>query len=202
MEQVILLAGKRQKRESSRARQACNDYLRMGPGRSLRDLWRRYTSSNTDTQIEPPTRAYTTLRNWSSRYNWSERAEAYDAQLEAEKTARAQEIMQTGLAFTHERVKELKELYALLKKQLYDRGEDGTLHKLWVPDVKQVGSGSHAERVDIERYNSPLIGDIRGVLNDLAEETGGRQKRLEHEHIGKAGGPIEFIEVSSEDRGE
>ena len=29
--------------------------------------------------------------------------------------------------------------------------------------------------VDVERYNSPLVENLRGVLDDLARETGGRK---------------------------
>jgi len=184
MKQVEPLAGQRQKGETSRAVQACNDYLRMGRGRVLRDLWRQYNESQQNTT---PTQAWDTLAGWSSRYDWSERAEAYDAELERRKTERAQEIMATGLALEHERVEELKSLYALLRDQLYEQGEDGVLHNLWVPDVKQVGAGEYAERIDIERYNSALVSDIRGLLDDLAKETGGRMQRMRHEGTGEGG---------------
>jgi hypothetical protein len=87
--------------------------------------------------------------------------------------------MDSGLALIHERVQTLKELEGLLLNQLYEKGEDEVLHNLWLPDVKQIGSGENAERVDIERYNSPLITDIRGVLDDLAKETGGRVQKAD-----------------------
>jgi len=169
-EQVQLLVGQKQKGESSKAIQGCNDYLRMGPGRSLADLARQYREKPQNAA----TQSLNTLQGWSKRYGWSKRAEDYDAALEAAKTAYALEIMETGIALTYERVRKLKDLADLLFSQLYEESEEGVLHNLWVPDVKQIGSGEYSERVDIERYNSPLIGDIRGVLDDIAKETGGR----------------------------
>ncbi len=78
-----LLAGERKPRESSKAIQACNDFLRLGPGRSLRDLLNSYSESN---QIMPPTRFLPTLKMWSARYEWQKRAESYDAEMDQKKT--------------------------------------------------------------------------------------------------------------------
>jgi hypothetical protein len=87
---VELLYGERQKRETERAVIACNDWLLMGPGRSLRKLWETYTKINTGQQIQPPTRSYTTLRTWASRYDWPTRARLYDAEQERLKAEQAQ----------------------------------------------------------------------------------------------------------------
>lgn len=188
MRKPELLSGQKQKGESSKAVQACNDWLRMGPGRSLADLWRQYRDTQENTT---PTRSLNTLEAWSSRYVWAERAEEYDARIEDDKNARIQEIMGTGLALVHERVHTLKDLGKLLLEQLYERGEEDELHNLWLPDVKQIGGGEYAERVDIERYNSPLVGDIRGVLDDLARETGGRVHK--QELSGADGAPVNVV---------
>jgi hypothetical protein len=61
-------------------------------------------------------------------------------------------------------------------------------HKVWLPDVKQIGGGEHAERVDIVRFNAALIEQYRGTLDDLAKETGGRKQKMEV--TGKDGGPV------------
>jgi hypothetical protein len=66
--------------ESSRARQALDDYLRLGPTRSLPLLVERYRSG---TEANPPTRRLTTLRDWSRCYDWQRRAAAHDAEREA-----------------------------------------------------------------------------------------------------------------------
>ena len=120
-----------------------------------------------------------TLLRWSSRYNWAGRAALYDQAAEDAKTARAREIMASGLALAHERVAKLQELAAFLEAQLYEKSVDGDYPNVWLPDVKQIGSGKFAERVDLERFNSSLIEQYRETLDDLAKETGGRKQQHE-----------------------
>jgi len=179
------LAGNRQKSESSRAIQACNDYLRMGPSRSVAKLHRQYQKSAENVN---PTGSMPTLHRWSQRYGWTTRAEDHDAKLETEKNERADMIMGTGLALTHERVDKLKSLGELLWEQMHEVGESGTLHNIWIPDVKQIGGGEYAERVDIEKFNGAIIQQYRDTLDDIAKETGGRPNK--HELTGKDGGSI------------
>jgi hypothetical protein len=173
---VTPVLGERLSGESAKAVIACNDYLRMGPGRSFDKLLLKYHESTTETV---PTIHRKTLANWSVKYGWVKRAELYDQEMERIKTEYAQQVMNSGLALDHERVEKLKELFNLLIGQLM-KEVDGKMPALWLPDVKQIGSGEFAERVDIERYNSPLINDIRGLLDDLAKETGGRVKNVDH----------------------
>lgn len=191
---VVLLVGTRHKGESRKAVQACNDYLRMGPGRSLYKLAAAYQATEPD-QPAPPTTSLSTLKTWSADWRWAARVEAYDAQLEAEKTLRKQLALESGLALGYERVLALRELAGLLSEQLYERTEDGHLFNLWLADVKQIGSGDDAERVDLVRFNAPLIAQLRGVLEDLASETGGRQQRVEHSTKDGQPLPITFIQV-------
>jgi hypothetical protein len=87
---VALLAGKRQKGETYRAVIACNDWLLMGPGRSLRALWRQYSKIPQKAPNQPPTRSYNTLKKWSRRHNWQKRAKLYDAEQERLKIEQAQ----------------------------------------------------------------------------------------------------------------
>ena len=174
----MLLAGKKQKNESHKAQIASNDYLRMGPGRSLRKLACKY---NEETTNSVPTRNFRIIAKWSTNYGWVKRAEEYDARMENKKTEYAQRMMEEGLAADYERVGKLKTLFDLLYGELFEEGEEGALHNLWVPDVKKIGAGEYSETVEIERYNSSLISDIRGLLDDLAKETGGRKQKQEHE---------------------
>ena len=186
-EKIEPLAGQRQSGESSKAVVACNDYLRMGVGRSLRGLIQKYNEDSTE---KPPTKHLTTIAGWSKQYSWVDRAEVYDKDVERRKTEYANEMMRSGLALDHERVKKLKDLFNLLYGELMEKGEGGVLHNLWLPDVKSIGAGQYAERVDIERYNSAIIKDILSVLNDLAAETGGRVKK--NEVTGADGNEITF----------
>jgi len=169
------LGGERGERETNKAIQACNDYLRLGPGRSLAKLLDRYQNATE----APPTKRIKSLADWSRTFGWQARAVAYDAAAERQKTeateARRREAMETGLALDYERVLELKALAQFLKGQLYEVSEDGKFPNVWVHDVKQIGKGEDAERVDIERFNSAIFEQFRGTIDDLARETGGRK---------------------------
>jgi hypothetical protein len=175
-QEVELLSGQRQKSESDKAIIACNEWLRMGPGRSIADLVQKFTDSNSGSQ---PTTSYGTLRKWSSDYSWSERATEFDANWETRKNAEREAVLGYGLAHEYERVRKLYRLAAMLEAQIYERGMYGELHNLWVPDVKSIGSGEFAERVDIERFNSALLEQYRKVLDDIAKETGGRIQKTD-----------------------
>lgn len=157
----------------------------MGRGRSVADLWRKYAKADKNLH---PTQSYPTLRNWAARFDWKDRAGVYDAELERQKNALRQEIMQSGLALDYKRAIELKRLAHFLIEQVYEQGENGNYHNVWLPDVKQIGAGKNIERIDIERFNAAIISELRGVLDDLAKETGGR--RLRQEITGAEGGPL------------
>lgn len=183
------LTGERQKSESDNAVLACNDYLRMGAARSLSDLAAKYNDPQRSATENPPTASLSTLGKWSTQFSWQERAALYDAEIERQKDEQAKENMQKYLALDYWRVQKLKELADFLEKQLYEQGADGDYHNIWMPDVKQIGSGEHAEKVDIEKFNAPLISEFRATLDDIAKETGGRVKKTEVS--GKDGGAIQ-----------
>lgn len=187
-QEVELLSGVRQSSESDAAVVACNDWLRMGPGRSLTDLRQRYVDTNQNQHI---TGSLATLRDWSMKFQWADRAKVYDAEWEARKNADHEAFMAHGLALSHERLRKLYRLEAMLEAQIYERGLDDVLHNLWVPDVKSIGSGDNAERVDIERFNSAIIEQYRKVLEDIAKETGGRIQK--QEVTGANGGVIPIL---------
>lgn len=193
-EPIQLITGQRHATESDKAVVACNDYLRLGSGRSLRDLYLSYRE-RIESGSRAPTKRQATLFQWSTDFNWTDRAKAYDAQLEQAKNdalaARRREVFDDGLGLDFERVVKLKELAKDLEDQILatDRSPHGRPN-LWVRDIKQIGSGEYAEQVEIYRYNSALISDYRGVLDDLAKETGGRKQKQEHVHKGDRSAPI------------
>jgi hypothetical protein len=140
-------------------------------------LLEKYAKVHQDT---PPTASLDTLKIWSSRFEWTKRAVEYDAEIEHQKNERRQQVMENGFALDYERTSELKKLAHFLIDQMYEQGEDGDYHNIWLPDVKQIGSGEFAEKVEIERFNAAIISELRGVLDDIAKETGGRKQKLEH----------------------
>ena len=184
MSELKLLVGERQSGESDNAVIACNDWLRMGPGRRLSTLTNKYNESQ---QKAAPTRSKTTLGKWSSVFGWAERATEFDAKWEDIKTAERAAELNFGLALDYERVRKLKRLSDFLETQVYEQGENGAFHNVWLPDVKVVGYGDTAETVDLERFNSALFTQFRETLADLAAEVGGRVKRQEIGGTGKDG---------------
>lgn len=176
---IELLAGERQPGESWRAILACNDYLRVGPGRSLSLMVGKYSEIQQDTA---PTRSKATLFKWSARFSWSARAALYDAEAEQQKNEYTRQVMQSGLALAHERVNRLKTMAELLELEILKR-DDGRYFNIWLPDVKQIGAGEFAERVDIVRFNASIFEQWRGMLDDLAKETGGRKIQTTNQNL-------------------
>lgn len=60
--------------EPPRAKQAFNDYLGMGPGRSLELLYDSYLRAAEETETKPWA-PLATLRKWATEYNWDQRLE-------------------------------------------------------------------------------------------------------------------------------
>lgn len=202
------LAGTRNDGESNNAVLACNDWLRLGPGRTIPALLAQYQDkSNFVRGFKPPSTKTRTLETWSSRHSWPERATAYDAQWDAMQTeARAHELA-IGLALDFERVRKLKRLADFLEAQIYELSDPDPLDpdgrrvylNVWLPDVKQIGKGDDFERVDIERFNSALFTQYRETLNDLAKEVGGRVQKTSNEVFGKDGGAIPVKVIYEDD---
>ena len=86
-----------------------------------------------------------------------------------------------GLSLKAERVKKLKQLAALLERDLFGGF-------LWLDQVKGVGSGDIATIVDYEEFNKAEVDSYRGVLDDIAKEVGDRKNI--NEVTGKDGVPL------------
>lgn len=177
------LAGARKSAESDVAVQACNDWLRMGSGRSISKLLQHYQEQSKFIKgFTPPSLSVDTLYTWSTHYGWAERKQIYDADIEMRKNRDLRQVMELDLANPHGRIGELIQLAQFLKGQIYEQAADGTYHNIWVPDVKSVGSGDKVEIIDIERFNAPLVKEFRETLNDIAAETGGRVRHAKITH--------------------
>jgi len=167
-------------RETNKAKQAFEDYFNMGPGRSLRALHEEYCQRTKD---KPPTKRFETIATWSTKHHWQDRIaqrehEIAQAQFEAIK----ERAIESSYAYWPKRVKDLIELAELLLEEIQ------TEDKRWLPDVKQIGGGEFAERVDIVRFNSALIEQFRRTLDDIASEVGERISR--HAVVGAEEGPV------------
>ena len=155
-----LLAGNRVKGEREDQIGACNDYLRLGPGRSIAKLLDRYQQ---ETKTIPPSKRLATLKSWSSKYNWVERAERYDAAQDLKKSAEISRLRNKGLAADYERIRELTWLADELRADL----EEG----LYADDIKIAATG---DTVEVQVFKNAQVNQFRQVLNDIAKEVGGR----------------------------
>jgi hypothetical protein len=82
-------------------------------------------------------------------------------------------ILTSGYALMHRRVEALDKLANLLQEEVFDE------NKRWLLDVKTVGFGEDAERVDLVQFNGDLIKEFRATFDDLAKELGQRVKKQE-----------------------
>lgn len=68
--------------ETDKAWQAFQDFLKLGPARSLAVLHKQYKRKNQEKSRPCPTRSYETLQGWSHKFNWFARAGEWDAKEE------------------------------------------------------------------------------------------------------------------------
>lgn len=112
-------------------------------------------------------------RNAAKTFRWHKRAQAWDAFTVAEDARRQEEerqaILQEGFALDHIRVRSLKDLATTLEEYAKDP------NKLWL---------SHATENGVtESFNDGLVKQLRGVLDDIAAETGGRKRTTQNLNI-------------------
>lgn len=121
--------------ETIKANAAFRDYVAMGPGRSLRELLRRYNEPNTQ---KPPTKHFATLAEWSTRFYWQRRLDAWvrltEAELQKNFKERAQHIRQAdydiGQSLRDLAAKILAESPKFVKaSRKLVKGEDGRLDR-------------------------------------------------------------------------
>jgi hypothetical protein len=155
-------------RETPRAMVAYADYEALGSGRSLAKLAAEYQRRHNG-GATVPTVHLRRLEEWSSRLGWPQRiaAELGRQREEAEAAVREEraEILSSGLALTHERVKLLEGMA---------RREASICVKLL--DAMERDDGPNRRRLSDE-YGVMKI-RLDASLKALAEETGGRVRRV------------------------
>jgi hypothetical protein len=149
-------------------------YRLMVFGRSVAAVFQEEYSKkldNTRKSMEPDGTWYKIAEKWQ----WEARAAQWDAfqAEEAEKIiAREREIVfRSGFALVHKRVQSLDRIL----NKLIDMTEDQD--KVWIPDVKAIGNGPGAERVDLVNFNAPLFALIDKYKASIAAEMGERVKK-------------------------
>lgn len=158
-------------------------YRGMGAGRSLLACFHR------EEALKSTNKHYNHVPgSWSQaceRWNWKARAEAYDADQQAQaeerrrvllelEQAEIERILTTGYALMHKRIEGLSKMAELVELSFLEKDKETNEAKInfaWVTPDK--------------------IREYRGCLDDIAKELGQRIKKSEI--AGKDGGPIKFI---------
>lgn len=112
--------------------------------------------------------------------------------IEAIKSVDEKNALITGLALRENRVIKLAQLAALLEKDLFGGF-------LWTEETKGVGAGEAAEVIDYDVFNAGEVAQYRGVLDDIAKETGGRIQKTEATTTLK--GEVELVHIYIPDNG-
>lgn len=145
----------------------------MEPVRTIATVWQEESKSNEKRRSNAPGTWYEIARLWK----WEERVATWDAfldtEIEKEIASERKKILRTGLALQHKRV----ELLVKKAQQLIDITD--TQSGIWVPDVKSIGTGKDAERVDLVQFNDAAFRELREYLTDIADEMGERTKKSE-----------------------
>ncbi len=175
--------------ESPKSKKAYLDFLALGPSRTLKMLLDRYRdpalySQTPRTENYPPTRQMKKLQIWSVAFKWHERINhVHESQIETivrEEERQLLDTMKEKYASRADRVQALSKIAVLLMTRVENEGIETVI-------VKQVGAGKNTQMVEERQVDVNLISSLRGVLGDLAAETGGRAKRVIAEN---QGGPL------------
>lgn len=149
--------------ETSRAYNAFEIYLRMGPEeRSLRKVHDELYGEDANNMSH--------VKRWSTNHSWVNRSAAWDEHMAEQRRKEYEKEMTTGLSHAGARVRKLKDLHDRLERELAEN--------LWTEDIK---IGPHGEQVTIRKYNSQLVRDYLRSLKHIAKETGGRKDVLDLE---------------------
>lgn len=147
-------------------------YLLMSFKRSVNAVFQLEAEENRGNQ---KLEAHGYWYEYAKKYRWEERVQAYDTEwIEEQDKLIAQErevVLRTGFALQHKRIQSLD---SILNK-LIDMLEDNK--NIWMPDVKAIGNGPNAERVDLLSFNAPIFTLIEKYHASIAAEMGERVKR-------------------------
>src|SRR6266704_413917 len=165
-------------------------YRLLAPVRTM-TLADRTEVPDTDRKFAP-TRWYMNAKQWK----WDERASAWDKfqaeELEKQIAAEQKRIFNRQYALIHKRVKALNKLAKKLEAYMEDE------NNIWLPDVKSIGTGPSAERVDLIKFNDALISEYRATFADLADELGHLIKKTK---MDVSVTPKEYVGISEDAEG-
>lgn len=97
-----------------------------------------------------------------------------DIKLEEIKEADETSALKTGLSIKENRVATLQRLANRILEDILGNEEDPG-SRLWLDQVKGIGSRDNYERVEYQEFNRSEVESLRGLLDDIASELGERQ---------------------------
>jgi HSP90 family molecular chaperone len=160
----------RQANESAKAYEAAREYFELGANRSIEAVSQKLSKS------------IPTLKDWSRKYDWVERAKAYDAyQLELQEKAR-EKAAQVEAEKWEKRRAEQREVEWNISRGLLHRASQILSQPL------NTARYSHAD--------AARIADVAVKLARLAAEMATAKEQ--HEVTGKDGKPIEIVNAASD----
>jgi hypothetical protein len=170
--------------ESPKAAQAWADYVALGPDRSLAKLVALYRNRvQAEGRLSVPTTRKATLETWSLAFGWQSRLQQIVAQetaaAEARERQRIDEIMSSGFAVVHNRVKALDTLAEAVLAELAKEGDDETPSGFYRKEVKVAANGT---AFDQQVFDKAKFDTLRGLLDDLAKEKGERKSVIDARH--------------------
>lgn len=143
-------------------------YRLMEPVRSIPAVYRELTKNNA---TNAPGDWYQKAKIWK----WDERVAAWDVyldgQIEQQIAIERKRVLRSRYALAHKRIEELDRL----AQKLIDYAKEEK--NIWLLDVKAIGTGPDAERVDLVQFNDALFREIRAHFADIAAELGERVKK-------------------------
>ena len=171
-ETIPLIAGTPEPDEPIAAIKACNDFIRLGRTRSKTRLMDWYRDNPTLAAA-----SWSQICTWYVRFSWMVRGNLYDMEVERALTARQQEVFGQGLATIHERVLELQRIYLEVKPRLIKIPQSEETQYTYSDEKGWVDENGNPPPKDTP-VNTDVLQQMRGLLDDLALETGGRTKTL------------------------
>lgn len=146
----------------------------------------------TDTQIAAEAgTSRRTLARWKDAPEFQEKVREHAAALEAA-------ILQRGIAMRANRVRALDDRWRRMQQVIEERGNDPSMRSvpggktgLLCHDIKVVGGGDSAERVDLYEVDTGLLKELREHEKQAAIELG--QWDRDSEDAGDTAGPLTVV---------
>jgi hypothetical protein len=131
-----------------------------------------------------------TLDNWKADGEFQDRVKGHVADIR-------ESVRRRGIAVMENRVRALQNRWERMNRVMDERAADPAMAKvpggttgLLVHNVKSIGAGMAAERVDLYELDAALLKEMREHEKQAAQELG--QWSEKHEHHGADGQPMEL----------